>query len=331
MRSEVKFILDESSSLGMVRRAVNIIALEMGFDEVRLGKIAIVVSELGTNILKHALRGEIIVTSNNDSISLVALDKGPGISNVAESLKDGYSTAGTAGNGLGAIKRLASHFDLFTQKDKGTVALATFNLDVAKNHTTKFVCNGFSLPVKGEIVSGDSWSYKADESQNMYQILIADGLGHGIFANEASMAAVAEFERFKHESPLVAVTNIHRCLKSTRGAAVAVAFCTPTTNMIEYCGLGNISGSIVSHKARRNLSSFNGTAGVVLRKTQSLPYPMDANSILIMHSDGLSTQWNLSNYLGLMLKDPLIIAAVLYRDFVRGNDDVTVVVAKDNT
>jgi hypothetical protein len=48
-----------------------------------------------------------------------------------------------------------------------------------------------------------------------------------------------------------------------------------------------------------------------------------------MHSDGLATQWNLGAYAGLQTRHPSLIAAVLYRDFVRGRDDVTVVVARD--
>jgi hypothetical protein len=55
---------------------------------------------------------------------------------------------------------------------------------------------------------------------------------------------------------------------------------------------------------------------------------MVAGFLLVMHSDGLATHWNLDQYPGLVGRRPSLIAGVLYRDFARGRDDVTVVVAK---
>lgn len=303
-------------------------AMDLGFDETKLGRVSIVVNELCTNILKHAVRGVIIVVSNKESISILAIDKGQGIINVSESLRDGVSTKGTAGTGLGAITRLSDRFDLYTQPEKGTVVLAAF--DVSPRKEKNYSVGGFSLPMKNEIVSGDSWTCKPDPINNLLRILVADGLGHGIFAHEASRAAVEEFERYSHENPLIAVSNIHRCLKSSRGAAVGVAYIEFGTESLIYCGLGNISAQLVSAKKKKNLMTYNGTAGLVLRKTNAIPYSMASENTLIMHSDGLSTQWNPAEYSGLIQKDPLIIAGVIFRDAERGTDDVCIVVVKVN-
>jgi hypothetical protein len=74
--------------------------------------------------------------------------------------------------------------------------------------------------------------------------------------------------------------------------------------------------------------SHNGTAGLEARKIQEFTYPWQDNAILIMHSDGLATKWKLEGYPNLINKHPSLIAGVLYRDFKRGTDDVTVVVVK---
>ena len=91
-------------------------ARRQGFGEVDSGKVALVATELSTNILKHGRGGELLVGTYGEGgesgIELLALDKGPGIADVAACLADGYSTAGTAGKGLGAVMRQSHHFSV---------------------------------------------------------------------------------------------------------------------------------------------------------------------------------------------------------------------------
>jgi hypothetical protein len=75
--------------------------------------------------------------------------------------------------------------------------------------------------------------------------------------------------------------------------------------------------------------SYNGTVGHEVRKIQEFTYQWPQQGLLVMHSDGLKTQWRLDRYPGLMHKHPSLIAGVLYRDFNRGRDDVTVLVARE--
>jgi hypothetical protein len=77
------------------------------------------------------------------------------------------------------------------------------------------------------------------------------------------------------------------------------------------------------------MTSHNGTLGHELRKIQEFSFPWEPESLLIMHSDGLGSRWDLSQYPGIMRKHASMIAAVLYRDFERQRDDVTVLVAKN--
>jgi hypothetical protein len=62
---------------------------------------------------------------------------------------------------------------------------------------------------------------------------------------------------------------------------------------------------------------------------QTFTYPWPAGALLVLASDGISTHWSLDAYPGLRHRDPVLVASVLYRDFVRGRDDATVVVARE--
>ena len=324
MRRAVKFIIEETSQIGEIRRHLANWSYEVGASEVLAEQINIVINELATNIIKHARRGEIICTFSEDTLNVLAVDKGPGLD--PRAFEDGFSTHGTAGNGLGAIKRQSSFCDFYTAPGKGLVIMASFHVKAPVK--SKYMIRGFSLPVNGETVSGDDWTCKSDGHE--LKFMVADGLGHGLLAHKASSEAVDEFNISKNDSTVSDIERIHGRLRSTRGAAVAVGYLDKEKGILEYAGLGNIAGAIISGQSSKGLISFNGTAGISLRKTQNLAYPLPKDFVLVLHSDGLQTNWDLSPYQGILIRHPLIIAGVLYRDFNRGTDDVTVVVVKEN-
>ncbi|MBA3710727.1 MAG: anti-sigma regulatory factor, partial [Planctomycetes bacterium] len=118
--------IQNQTRIADARREIGQLAVTLGFDEVRRGKIEIVATEMATNILLHAREGHILVRTHGlvEGIELLAIDRGPGMANLAECLRDGFSTAGTAGNGLGAIKRQSAVFDIYTQPGIGTIVLS---------------------------------------------------------------------------------------------------------------------------------------------------------------------------------------------------------------
>src|SRR5580698_5978398 len=120
--------LSDSSQTGNARRQAISLADSLAFDELPLGQLGIVVTEAARNIEAHAGEGEIVLSpwqhGENAGIDVLALDKGGGIENVAVSMKDGYSTAGTPGNGLGAMARLAGVFQIFSTGGSGTALFA---------------------------------------------------------------------------------------------------------------------------------------------------------------------------------------------------------------
>lgn len=328
MSASQRLRIADPSEVGEARRVTANLCAALGFDTTHSGKAAIVVTELATNLSKHARGGELLLRSLDDrgvaGLEIVSVDRGPGLLNPGECLRDGYSTSGSPGTGLGAIRRLSSLFDIFTQPGKGTAVLSrVWNAPPRRMVPGLFEAGAVCLPAPGETVAGDSWTLYQGPHRAL--LMIADGLGHGPAAAEASAAAVAAFARSASLSPSEVVVRLHAALQAGRGAAVAVAELNTDARIARYAGIGNIAGVIISPDWSRSLVSFNGTAGVSARKIQEFSYPWPEHALLVMHSDGLTSRWTLDDYPGLRAHHPALIAAVLARDHARGRDDLTVV------
>ena len=159
------------------------------------------------------------------------------------------------------------------------------------------------------------------------QILLADGLGHGPLAADAANRAKRVFGETRG-GPLILMEAMHRALQSTRGAAVAVAEIDPAGRSVRYCGVGNIAGVIASANDSQHMVSMNGIVGHQAMRTREFTYRWDQNSLIVMHSDGISGRWQLSGYPGLAGRRASVIAAVLFRDLRKTSDDATVLVGR---
>jgi anti-sigma regulatory factor (Ser/Thr protein kinase) len=318
--------------VGNARRAAAQLLQNHAFDDIDAGNVAIVVNELATNLAKHAGGGlmsfSVVCAGDDRELEIVCIDSGPGIKDVARCLEDGYSTTGTPGSGLGAIQRISRKFDLFSQSGEGTVQLVRLGRRNARPVSRPRIhLGGISVPVAGEVECGDAWT--SVPHGHGRRILVADGLGHGPIAAEASGAAVRVLHETQDLPLLAAVDAMHTALRVTRGAAVAIAEIDPNENLLRYSGVGNISAHIASPELARvqNLVSINGTLGCLTPRPKEFTYPFTPGSRLVMYSDGLQSQLRADGYPGLSAHDPSVVAAVLYRDFARGRDDATVVVA----
>ena len=334
MRSGQALHVAEPSGTGEARRQVTRIAQSLGFDETDVGRAALVATELSGNLAKHAAGGgELLlhtrVDGNEPTIELIALDRGPGISNLTDALRDGFSTAGTPGTGLGAAARVANHFDIHSAPGMGTAVLVQL---WARSRLASEQRNGTDygvvrLPKSGQEVCGDSCS--AFSSPESLRVMMADGLGHGSGAAEASTEAARIFDTTRDRPLAEVIDRMHAGLRSTRGAAVAVAEVDMTARTLSFVGIGNITGTIVAPGHTQSLVSHNGTVGHQLGRVKEFSYPWPAGALLILHSDGLSSRWNLESYDRLGSRHPSLIAGVLYRDFSRGRDDSTVAVFRE--
>ena len=325
--------VQESSQTFAVRNSARQAAERLGMDETDAHRVGLVATELATNLVKHATNGgQVLIRVNameSPEVELIALDRGPGIRDVSAALSDGHSSAGSPGNGLGAIRRLSEDFDITSQAGRGTAVLARVRAKRARRgRTGAFDVGAISIAMAGETFCGDGWHVRpyADSAS----VLLVDGLGHGVFANAASEAAVQAFVREPASAGTADVLQgIHRALGHTRGAAAAIADVSRDRQIVRFSGIGNIVGAVCFVGETRHAVSNNGTLGHRVQQFREYQYPWRADGILVMHSDGLSARWSLDHYPGLRLRDPSLVAAILYRDFCRTRDDATILVARE--
>ena len=327
-----RVVVREQSDAGDARRLAARAAQSARFDAVLSTRVSIIAAEMTSNLLKHsATGGEVLINAltppaGPGALELLAIDRGPGIANPAAALEDGYTTAGSLGAGLGAIRRQSSHFEIHSVAGRGTAILARVTADNGRVDEPKFDVGVVSLAKDGEDVSGDGWALC--EVPAGIQLLLADGLGHGLLASDAATLAVKTFRKTAGRAPVDVLRALQPALRSTRGATVGVATVDTHAGVVTYAGVGNIGAAMVTPDRCRSLVSLNGTVGREPVQFRQFEVAWDPKALLIVHSDGLSTRWRLDQVPGLTAKDPTLIAAVLFRDFARQLDDVTVVVAK---
>jgi anti-sigma regulatory factor (Ser/Thr protein kinase) len=318
----------DRSQISEARRLVSDHARGIGLATERIDQVAIVVTELATNLLKHGGGGCIHARAYDDAdgagLELLALDRGSGISDVRRCMQDGYSTAGSPGNGLGAVERLAGDVRVYSRPGQGTAIMARFEQRAGDRRGSQL--GAVLAPYPGEKVCGDNWAFH--QAASGPTLMLADGAGHGVEAARAAMVAVNAFVRGAEASCEEIVSVLHASLGPTRGAAVAVARIDAASRVVHFAGVGNISGLLVHGGGSRHMVSHNGTAGHLAPRIRAFTYEFSAAPMVILHSDGLATRWDLSTHPGLVSQHPALIAGVLLRDYRRGRDDSSVVVMR---
>lgn len=325
------------SGVGEARRLAADLAFNLGFSETQRGNLAIIVTEAATNLAQHAQDGRLLLQvlrqDDVDWIEVLALDKGPGMPDVQRCMQDGYSTAGTAGQGLGAIRRLADFFDLYSMPGIGTALLARVcskpnNRPCATDTSPPpLLVSAVNMPMPGERFSGDSWAASLQSDRSL--LMVVDGLGHGPQASEAAVEARRVFLENRSRELLDIFDAAHGALRKTRGAAMAITEVRIDHRIVRFAGVGNIAGVVWSPPNSRSMVSHNGIVGHELRKLQDFTYPFPQGSLIMMYSDGLTSHCNFNAYPGLLPRHPALMAAMLYRDCARGRDDATILVARE--
>ncbi|HET9664537.1 MAG TPA: SpoIIE family protein phosphatase, partial [Burkholderiales bacterium] len=252
-----------------------------------------------------------------------------GLANPGQALRDGHSTAGSPGTGLGAMQRMSAEFDLHSAPGKGLALRAVvWGGFVPPEKDGALEVGAICLPKFGEAATGDAWSTVSSAFGHV--LCMADGLGHGPDAALAARAAIASVMANADHGRSVGslVEQVHLALRPTRGAAVAVALLQPDEALCSFCGVGNISASLLSQGQSRSMVSHGGILGHQTRKVQEFRYPFPEGALCILHSDGLATRWRLDDYPGLEKSHPALIAGVLYRDYSRGHDDTAVIAVR---
>ncbi len=316
----------DASSVGAARRTAMTVAGRLDFDVTQSGQLALLATEAARNVLVHGGGGEVIfagISKADEPLArIVAIDRGAGIANISDAMSDGFSTAGTPGSGMGAMKRIASRFEIFTGGN-GTIVLIELGNGDAR-HGLQIA--GMAAPCPGETISGDGIFSLQTSGRTL--LFITDGLGHGFGAAEAAQEAIVVFRKWAHLAPGEILSYVHDALRKTRGAVAAIAEIRPKEKSLVFAGVGNISGVVLSEGRSRSLVSHSGTLGMTVPRIQEFRSEWPADGILVLHSDGMQSKWDLSPYPGLISRHPALIGGALLRDFRRQRDDASVVVAR---
>lgn len=319
---------EEAGSVGGVRRAATELGQCLGLPEDRVGSLAILATELTSNLHKHAREGSVLVRAlrlgQSAAVELVAVDAGPGMADPVAALRDGHSTTGTLGIGLSAIERHSTSCDVYSLPGVGTVTAAEVWSDgVSQPAWAQGVCR----PMAGERVCGDGFAIRSLGERG--QVMVCDGLGHGPLAEAAARAAIRAFGSAPEDAPRAVLDQVNRGLGGTRGAAVMVVELDPVAGVVRAAGLGNIAGFVVTPGHRRQLVSLPGIAGHRQRSaTREFVYDLPAGATVVLHSDGVTDRWVLDDYPGLLDRKPAVTATALLRAAGVRRDDASVLVAR---
>ena len=330
--SSEAYLLGDAAAVGAARRAVRSLVARLGLPETDAAPAELALTELATNVERHA-GGDgyalLRTVAEERGIEILVVDRGPGTSAPAPAL-GAASPSGGLGIGLDSVRRLASSFELYAPPGKGRVTLARFSFDDSPT-PLPIAYAGVSVPVLPLDVNGDGWAVTIDEGG--CTVLVVDGLGHGPGAHRAAQAALRTFEEGFGRDICSWFPRAHEVMRGTRGGVAGIARIDIGRRVVTFAGVGNVTGSVVLDGSSRALLSRPGVLGTEHRLPS--PYlmetPWTADSALVLWTDGLKSRITLDGHPGLLDHDPALVAALLHRDFAKGNDDATVVVVRETS
>ncbi|MFY9928980.1 MAG: ATP-binding SpoIIE family protein phosphatase [Streptosporangiaceae bacterium] len=344
--------VEDASAVSACRSAAATMASRLQFPSARADQLALAVTEAASNLHKHARAGSLLLRVNRDEtapgIELVTIDAGPGLANVDAAMRDGHSTAGSLGIGLGAIRRLADFCDLYSVPNHGTALVARFRPEPSAGSASAGSASagpasphfaGLTRPITGEHECGDVYaavqtstlqtstgqtSAGHTSTGEVTTAVLCDGLGHGPLAAVAAAEGVAAVLDDPAAEPAALLERVHRRMNGTRGGAVGIVQITGP--VAHYAGLGNIAACVLHHGARKSMLSVPGIAGHQARSFRQFTYDVPPGAAVILHSDGISSRWQAAALPGLNGRDPLLIAATLLGQAGIHRDDAGVLV-----
>ena len=327
------YAIEDRSFVAFVKRDLHNQLLHSKFNKNRIAEIDIIISELTSNLIKHAGSGELLCRlsdkEDGSMLEILTIDNGPGMADVHRMMKDGVSTSNTLGQGLGAIQRLSTGFQIYSMPKWGTVTYTW--IDTAEKKRKRQIndveVRGLCVPLGHEVQCGDA--YAVTKTRNHVKIMLADGLGHGKHAHEAVATAHEAFVRTDELQPVEIIRHIHQQVRKTRGLVASVAVLDLKNREWKICGVGNISTRLYGGIMFKHYTSYNGIVGLNIPNTlNETVVPAEKNQQLVMCSDGIRSRWDLSRYPSILKNDMMLVAGALFKDYTRRTDDASIFIGK---
>jgi anti-sigma regulatory factor (Ser/Thr protein kinase) len=325
-----------ASDIHIARRTAKDMALATGFEAGVSEEIALAVTELASNLARHAQGGKLTLASitagGRVGIQIESLDRGPGIADVEQAMTDGFSTAGSLGYGLGMVNRLMDQFDISSQRgtDAGTTIVCSRWLRVdaptASPWPLEFGAATRACPTM--TVNGDAFVIKRLHACALASVI--DGLGHGQYAHRAAQTA-RQYVETHFDQPLDAIfRGVGRACRATRGVVMALVRFDFGGHDIRFAfsSVGNIAARLFGSSAWGHLIVQRGILGGNAPMARVTEQRWEPGNVLVLHSDGVTPHWGLEDFPALANESASVMAQHLLRALAKTNDDATVLVVK---
>lgn len=324
------------SDANEARRLVKAMAFDLGFDIKESEEFAIVVSELASNLVKHATSGQLILTPLEEGgrlgIKIESQDHGPGIADVERAITDGFSTTGSLGYGLGSINRLMDEFEIQPGPDGKTgtqITCLRWKREPARKTEDCPLSFGVATRSYHNMeLNGDAFIVR--RSNEFALIALIDGLGHGQYAHIAAQSA-REYIENHYDQPLEALfRGAGRACRATRGVVIALARFTWKTGIISltFASIGNIEAKVFGSPVPVNLIVQRGVVGLNAPNPVVAEYSWSPDYVLVLHTDGVQTIWRWDDFPGLAGLPASLAAGRLLQVLAKDSDDATVIVVR---
>lgn len=328
------FNVHDTLDCAAVQLSVRESAIALGFGNAEAEEVVLAVAELASNIVKHAGQGILSFrpeqTGERIGIAISALDHGPGISDVNRCLADGYSSAGGLGYGLGTINRLMDEVEINSCAGTGTQITcrrwirsqpqiptpSPWDVGVATRARRAAPENGDAFVIR-------RW-------QEKLLVGVIDGLGHGEFAQQAALAA-QQYVQGHYDLPLDKLfAGAGRACRGTRGAVMALAR-FESQGRILFASLGNIEARAFGPSQKVSFNVKRGILGLEERNVDVQDHRWLPGSVLVLHTDGLTSRWQWQDFPGLEREPASVIASQLLNQLSTKDDDATALVVTDRS
>ena len=335
-------MVSSSADEGQARQAARNIVKAVGFGEKVTEEIVIAVSELASNLTRHAGGGTLLFTrvtqQGRVGIQIESRDSGPGIADVNEALADGFSTVSGLGYGLGTVNRLMDEFEIDSKRKPRSGTHIVCRRWLRKKRARLAPCPlSFGAATRCHPVAKDNGDAFVIEKASQCAIVgIIDGLGHGQFAHRAAQAALHYVESH-FEEPLAAIfRGTGRACRGTRGVVMALArfdwdldpASSQIASRVSVASVGNIETRVFGSHQPMHFEIRRGIIGVNEREPLVTEHQWEPHFVMVMHSDGLSSHWRWSDFPDIPDAPASVIAQRLLNRLGKDNDDATVVVVK---
>jgi anti-sigma regulatory factor (Ser/Thr protein kinase) len=333
MGKHLCFTVADRSYFALLKKDIHALTIKAGFSQNKAGEVDIIVAELVSNLIKHGNGGKLLVKlikeQGIDGIELISIDDGIGIGDVNRMIADGVSTTNTLGHGLGAIKRLSDLFQVYSLKDWGSIFLSrVFKEELPYQKKTTEI-RSVVIAKPGEEQCGDAFYCKI--GSETIRLFLGDGLGHGEEAALAVNTAIEAFKSSKEESPVEVIRELHKSVRKTRGLVGTVAVYVKSERCWRISGVGNIATRIMNGIDMKTNMSYNGIIGHNIPNTmKDHEIKVEKGQLLVLCSDGIKTKVDLQKYPGILKYDLSVLAAVIFKDYARLTDDMSVVAVRIN-